>query len=566
MMQTIAITAVLSTFSTSMHGGDVDSVGLENMAEILRGNVRLIAMGDSYSSPYFSRVPMACLRVWPIPNIAALGGGATVNSHLIECGVECHPVSLIQASDDLGYRTERYSQELYFALPVRGLREIYTSNSFDDEGSDELFEFRLNNSGSNYLSNGVHGLFSEIGDEVAFRLLYRCPSNTSLQLDALKVQDNGADVGVVELRNNARSLWHLGEDPHSSTRPAVSGQINASGIDFPSNNSVYRKVQLDQMKPLAGSNQYFEPAGCVYYHRDESGIPEVGLYYNHLSDDSWSYLGFGCDTVSNANFDKKFSLEQFTYWLDVTTLDRNQPTVFFWYLAPEALSYTTAKERMANMIAQADQAALQIGLASVQHLIVVSHFFDLSGDEENDRQFLLNQQNAAFDLAQDIPSIAAASIYAATDGTLFSGTGAVPWLLYHGFDSFEFGGNAINLIDFSNGDLLDVGNVHPKNPESAAFFSAILSEIIRESGCPADVTGDGHINVSDILAVINHMGEEFADEDINNDGIVNILDLLLVVDTWGDCWPMQSPFNTPAFRDRSDTNVTLFTESSSKKR
>jgi hypothetical protein len=178
----------------------------------------------------------------------------------------------------------------------------------------------------------------------------------------------------------------------------------------------------------------------------------------------------------------------------------------------------------------------------------------------------MNQQNAAFDLAQKNPSIAAASIYAATDGTLFTGTSAVPWLLYHGFDSFEFGSNAINLVDFSNGDLLDIGNVHPKNPESAAFFSSILSDLIRESGCPADVTGDGLISVSDILAVIDHMGELNADEDINNDGIVNITDLLLVVDTWGECWPMQAPFNTPAFRNATLTSSTTIREPSSKNR
>ena len=79
------IFVLLFTASVFSNTSDPHSVGLEKMAKILRGDVRLISMGDSYSSPYFARVPLASLRVWPIHNIAALSGGATLSSHLITC-------------------------------------------------------------------------------------------------------------------------------------------------------------------------------------------------------------------------------------------------------------------------------------------------------------------------------------------------------------------------------------------------------------------------------------------------------------------------------------------------
>ncbi len=53
--------------------------------------------------------------------------------------------------------------------------------------------------------------------------------------------------------------------------------------------------------------------------------------------------------------------------------------------------------------------------------------------------------------------------------------------------------------------------------------------------CPADVTGDGDVNVSDILEIISVWGTNDQEADVNNDGIVNVSDLLTVVSDWGPC-------------------------------
>jgi len=52
--------------------------------------------------------------------------------------------------------------------------------------------------------------------------------------------------------------------------------------------------------------------------------------------------------------------------------------------------------------------------------------------------------------------------------------------------------------------------------------------------CPADVNGDGLVNVSDVLAVIGNWGG-IGEGDVNGDNIVNVTDLLEVVSAWGNC-------------------------------
>ena len=59
-------------------GPPVTSIGLEEMAHRLRGDVRVIVMGDSFSSPYINRMPLSTLQSWPIPFISAGKGTVSI--------------------------------------------------------------------------------------------------------------------------------------------------------------------------------------------------------------------------------------------------------------------------------------------------------------------------------------------------------------------------------------------------------------------------------------------------------------------------------------------------------
>ena len=55
------------------------------------------------------------------------------------------------------------------------------------------------------------------------------------------------------------------------------------------------------------------------------------------------------------------------------------------------------------------------------------------------------------------------------------------------------------------------------------------------SNCPADVDGDGVVNVNDLLAVIGGWGGSDPALDIDGDGIVAVNDLLALIGAWGPC-------------------------------
>ena len=52
--------------------------------------------------------------------------------------------------------------------------------------------------------------------------------------------------------------------------------------------------------------------------------------------------------------------------------------------------------------------------------------------------------------------------------------------------------------------------------------------------CP-DTNGDGYVNVSDLLIVIDQWGSSNSPADVNEDGIVDVSDLLIVIGNWGEC-------------------------------
>ena len=55
------------------------------------------------------------------------------------------------------------------------------------------------------------------------------------------------------------------------------------------------------------------------------------------------------------------------------------------------------------------------------------------------------------------------------------------------------------------------------------------------SNCPADINGDGEVNVLDLNELLVAWGATGGPQDINGDGIVNVLDLLAVLAAWGPC-------------------------------
>jgi hypothetical protein len=72
-----------------------------------------------------------------------------------------------------------------------------------------------------------------------------------------------------------------------------------------------------------------------------------------------------------------------------------------------------------------------------------------------------------------------------------------------------------------------------------ASGTVMMSITCAPAPCPADVTGDGQVNVSDLLGVIAAWGTTGDPgrhpADVDENGVVNIEDLLDVIAAWGTC-------------------------------
>jgi hypothetical protein len=73
----------------------------------------------------------------------------------------------------------------------------------------------------------------------------------------------------------------------------------------------------------------------------------------------------------------------------------------------------------------------------------------------------------------------------------------------------------------------------PNNSYPAEIFQGKVIAYPFVETNPADVNGDGVVDVLDLLLVLGAWGATSGPEDINGDGIVNVLDLLEVLSNWG---------------------------------
>lgn len=78
----------------------------------------------------------------------------------------------------------------------------------------------------------------------------------------------------------------------------------------------------------------------------------------------------------------------------------------------------------------------------------------------------------------------------------------------------------------------DFGPVKFENSQDIVY--TLVSSNLLPDISDYDVTGDGVINILDLVYIANRFGQESGEGDVNNDGEVNILDLTLVAKHFGE--------------------------------
>lgn len=498
------------------------SVSLEQVTwRLASGNARLVVIGDSFAAPQWNRVFPSVVREWGFGRLGAITAGASDNSQLSRGVALAFPVLDVQASPG-NYRVfKTFPPYEHFALPVRGIREFGgpVPSTLGEYG--RLLELSLWNG---QLSPGdASGQLLRPDESGRVRYLYFMPEDMSRawSLHALRTQSR---VTTADLFTGARRKRVLGEDPADGATTPTGGQMNAywRDLEVPAPGEGSRShLWVEVGEPYANSGLFSHPAGAVWYRGEgEEGEWAGGLYYSYLADSSWSYEGFWADREAVAVLDKHVSTEQVAHWLDVTTLDPDQPVIFVYYLAAErprgGATFVEQFEAMAALMRRASRSA---GLGEVFHLFVLPHYHEI-GDfpDEEARAWFDEQRAAMFEVAAKRPDVAAASIYDATGRLMFDGSAdARDWLRANGYGSFSYAEGTVDLADGEGieGVLLDGLRLHPDAPHSAAFFAQRLAMLLDVAVREPDVDGDGRVTVEDLYAQVR------SPQDLNGDGVAD---------------------------------------------
>ncbi|MHC4990781.1 MAG: hypothetical protein ACYTGC_07345, partial [Planctomycetota bacterium] len=100
------------------------------------------------------------------------------------------------------------------------------------------------------------------------------------------------------------------------------------------------------------------------------------------------------------------------------------------------------------------------------------------------------------------------------------------------------------VLLYDNGTPLDCGNDCNGNGQPDTWeillgevedcdFDGIPDEC--SLCCPADITGDGSVDVDDLLQLLIFWGQRYTAGDVNVDSYVGVDDLLVVIQGWGSC-------------------------------
>lgn len=518
-------------------------VHAERLRAIFTGDVRVLWAGDSFSAPSGARISMEMLRTWPVQSWtaveAAYGGGWL--STLDDTGGN---VIVVSAGNSYRLLTATVSTNIpRYALPIWKLREVFGDANLTLGSQGSVVRYRFAN---NFLAQGENGRFTQAGDMLAARFLYFDPPAPGAMPGSVTVTDGGVNQLVFNPATQSRPHRVLGGNPATDPPTAsVDGQINAAPADIGYgvglSGDSFLHVRLDPS--FIGSTDYFHPAGAVLYHVDTQGARRPGLYWSVLADSSWAYEDYSRNIEAGAPGapadQKTFSRTQLAHWLDVTTLDPGQPLYVLYLMDAQPEGSALAKSLFEAMIDQTEAAAADAGILQVVHGLVIPHMHRIGSLSDADaRTIFMGLRDAAFAVAAERSNVAAISLFDATDGVFFNGSQvARDWLVANGFGVFQYGSIVADLAGATgeNGNLLDGGMLHPRDSNSAAFFSRIISNVIASSGCAADISGNGIVGGEDLASVLSAWGTSDTISDLNCDGVVNGGDLTVVLNAWGAC-------------------------------
>ena len=494
---------------------------LAKVFSMLRRQPRVIVCGDSYFAWSLSRLFLQLMTGLGVGRVTALQRGFN-NSFAPTPGpiFSSFPTSLTTAyvvnqANDYEVLTGEY-----FGLPLGGIAVVPFDgvSAFDNNG---VFAFM----GTRDNVGGHNGEIFTDGDGANFkcRVLYYCPSNISDLNDRnVRIHDRQdvsghTIVSDANFATKARKLWHLVEgDPDSSgTRGApVAGQINALDQDYLVDNADSTSPSQRWMRIIdqdwtsahqtatPNTGKYTPLVGPVAYEVDGSGVRVPGAYFQHLADSSWGFDdNWGENAVATGLAPKQFSELQLRHYLDVTTLDRNQPTLVIGGGDNENRDTANIQTGVEGWMSMFTASLDAIGIGDYAFLPIHSWRRDIlavTGADEiaiNDRM-----GQAMYDAARSRNDAGFLSVQALLNNVYMDGGAAADAEVNRlGLNPLTFG--TVSGVTTTAKNMLGDGT-HPSDETSAAFFAAVIKSRLSVLGLdpailkPGMVTHEGDLKPS----------------------------------------------------------------------
>lgn len=441
-------------------------------AEALATGARLIVVGDSYCMdglPY--RLPYALVRSVPLPPVNAhytAGGNTAARTAQWQTGQwltgETDGVNVEIINHTNNYQIN--IDEGYWGIPGLGLTVKFDPTLAMGPQGRHL-TVNLNDAGETLdLTNSATGFTLVNGVDCKLRPIFYTHTRATQNDRRIAVYDGNTDRGAFYMNTDVRGFVSEGDAYNSTRALALEGSPNAFSSDIRWNTQPFINQTVlffDDSQTtgyIPNTDRCMNWLGGLIYEVDGAGdYVGNGTYLQAIADSGWATTGHASPSKSSGVTPKQYDLEDLTRFIDLTTLDPKQENVVV--VCMDAIEAGTEAATTAFMVKY--EAAFSACNLKRPNFVFVHPWgtgyapatTDAYGQAIYDAQ--ASKENAEF-----------ISIQRLNGDEVFDGSASGrAWLVANGYTAID---TALS------GDLLDAGEVHPRDPQSVEFFASFLSD------------------------------------------------------------------------------------------
>lgn len=426
---------------------------MDRVAGCFKGNTRHVFVGDSLMTSGAGRIPWGMLMGNKWENLTTITHGMATGALVKVVHEDYGTAGPIEVDSLNSWEVE--GGAMHYGLPVANAHEVKGDPAALVPGDDMFFSIAIMNGHF----TGETERFTKAGDSLSVRPIYRDAG--AMQWPDYQLVETGGDASAVFgdfIGGEEDHAWmgsaDLIVDANMTANPGFKlGQQFADDVDT---NHV---------------GKYMTMLGHTITRQGQ-----VGPHWSMLGFRSWTYAGHGNNTASTGN--KRYTTQELRHWLEATTVDANARHIFWLHCDTEDATVATNETNIRNFAQKVETACTDAGIDEWRVVVLVA-YEHTRGVFSPDGQKKANQDLwvAAKNVSDDNGNVCVFSLHYAVDGIFMNGSPeAEAWLTEHGYTAFTYGSNTVDLVAQEGSDLLDFGEVHPKNENCAAFWASLVGK------------------------------------------------------------------------------------------